>query len=783
MPNSDNRQVQFYDSLIPPLEGGKYSIKIEQTVSSSSVDSGDASPPSTEQDFYVSAPRFILPREAINASHPPPGTKGDYQLQLPHVSLAQPALPWEQVLESGTGIPWMALLVFSEGELIADPHAPKDQGTDPKAQGSVDTKYTVNQLLAPDDSWVLSPGKSSGGTVDPETVIPGVLGSHCRTIDIPRQVFIDIVPHKEELPLLTHLRYVTEQKQQYLRRKINESELSSELDSGRYSIVVANRFPRTSGNYAVHLVALEGLEHYLSDPKQIPQDKTTIRLASLYSWSFTQQSEGDDLVSFKRLVEHLAEKDPYPPLEGDPAHAWNALRLPPVKSLAGQSDQAVAARNRLAWGYVPVQHETVTGESTFGWYRGPCTAVPAPSIPELASEDGYRTSADGLLIYADDEQGKDWGIFDLSYAVAWNMGRTMAFSHAEGRAAVQRIQQLANIATHQALRRLTPPADVSGHDPQVLTTPEDLARNCPAVHHFHQLLTGGLPRRLARLRAGAPPPPSPADTSAAKKGRARALEPLALLNRSDVHTVVAQSLETQSGAVAGFQEALRVLDLVPFDHLVPDARMLPDESVRFFYVDEQWVTAVIDGAMSLGVSTRSHGQVQKAVHTAVASRLVGNQAATIPRAGMVMRSQLAKGWPNLSMDIQNKQGRAIEMVRRELLAPDVMLCLFSDVPETVTFKEPHEDLYLGVIDDDDNMDLRSLSHSPVGGQILSDGEPVKVKVPLRSAQHPDVVDIAALKSLLIAERHLGVTDMDGADLAVELFVSSVKQPFGPILEN
>ena len=45
---------------------------------------------------------------------------------------------------------------------------------------------------------------------------------------------------------------------------------------------------------------------------------------------------------------------------------------------------------------------------------------------------------------------------------------------------------------------------------------------------------------------------------------------------------------------------LRNLHGVPFYLLVPDVRMLPQESIRMFRLDENWVECLIDGAFSLG---------------------------------------------------------------------------------------------------------------------------------------------------------------------------------------
>ena len=42
---------------------------------------------------------------------------------------------------------------------------------------------------------------------------------------------------------------------------------------------------------------------------------------------------------------------------------------------------------------------------------------------------------------------------------------------------------------------------------------------------------------------------------------------------------------------------------VPFNNLVPNVEMLQQETVRFFYIDQNWIDALIDGALSIGIQS------------------------------------------------------------------------------------------------------------------------------------------------------------------------------------
>src|SRR5215213_8421507 len=61
----------------------------------------------------------------------------------------------------------------------------------------------------------------------------------------------------------------------------------------------------------------------------------------------------------------------------------------------------------------------------------------------------------------------------------------------------------------------------------------------------------------------------------------------------------------------------RLLEGVPFQHIVADTELLPPESIRFFYVDREWTDALVQGALSVGtISTQDRQQLQE-LHAAI----------------------------------------------------------------------------------------------------------------------------------------------------------------------
>jgi hypothetical protein len=187
----------------------------------------------------------------------------------------------------------------------------------------------------------------------------------------------------------------------------------------------------------------------------------------------------------------------------------------------------------------------------------------------------------------------------------------------------------------------------------------------------------------------------------------------ALVAQTDVQSALVQQISTDPDAqlVANWLGQRQLLYSVPFVHLVPDARMLPAETIRFFYLDPNWIGAMTDGAMNIGLGSSRESAVQAALTSqleqmAAAAALAYranalNQpppaAATGPTAGLLIRSALVLGWPGLVVT-GTASNNPVTLLRVDHVAPDVLLCLFNGVPDTVTLAEPHEGLEFGVDD-------------------------------------------------------------------------------------
>lgn len=176
--------------------------------------------------------------------------------------------------------------------------------------------------------------------------------------------------------------------------------------------------------------------------------------------------------------------------------------------------------------------------------------------------------------------------------------------------------------------------------------------------------------------------------------------------------------------VRDWLERLVRLDGVPFDYLVPDERLLPVESIRFFEVDPDWVACLMDGAFSLGRVLRG----DQLRDEGVLEGLFPRQA----MGGVLLRSEAVAGYPALEVDAYRLAGpleedeeeasflpadqvTRVACVRRDRLGPHVLLCLFDGPIDVLELHLHPQSLHFG-FDRDDAGALTKVLRSPATGE-------------------------------------------------------------------
>lgn len=224
-------------------------------------------------------------------------------------------------------------------------------------------------------------------------------------------------------------------------------------------------------------------------------------------------------------------------------------------------------------------------------------------------------------------------------------------------------------------------------------------------------------------------------------------------NSASVATLTAAAADSAPlpGAVTQWLAKLAVLKGVPFGYLVPDADMLPTESIRFFVLDPNWINALFEGATSIGRSSTRDAELD--------ARLVAQLYAAVAPAttvsGFILRSNVVTGWPGIEVRAYDaNHQRLTGVLRQDLLSPSVLLYMTSGQISYVDIGEPSEAMHFGVDIGQASKSLRYVtvpSSAPASTQPGDQIDNASVAVTYRSAGGGKrVLKIADLASALQA---------------------------------
>jgi hypothetical protein len=370
--SNESLTITFIQNHIPALESGEYRIDVSQTVTANSQTQAVYT---AQQNFYVSGKRYNLEASEVNSVFPPLGSSGQYETVLPHIVLNTSSLPWQRStgysspLDNNNKAPWLALLLFDESENIGAPQ-----------QVTLGDLVQNNQTFFPPRTP--EPGEDESTSVN--------------VIDVPLSLFNAIVPPIFDLQWLAHVRKVS------VTDKITNNDQPS---NDTYAVVMGNRLPQATRLSTVHLVSLENYSDYMpgyynSPSTNFPPGITTVRLVSLYSWSFRCTPQ---LESFGGL---LMNADMNPP----------TLQMPFTADTDGTSAANQTVQNAFGMGYTAMNHQVRNGDRSVSWYRGPLLPL---ATPQFLNPPYYN--ADTLMRF-----DPTLGMLDTSYAAAWQLGKLMA---------------------------------------------------------------------------------------------------------------------------------------------------------------------------------------------------------------------------------------------------------------------------------------------------------------------------------------------------------------------
>lgn len=340
----------------------------------------------------------------------------------------------------------------------------------------------------------------------------------------------------------------------------------------------------------------------------------------------------------------------------------------PSATAGGDADRWMAA------GYWPLAHRFADNSLQLSWYRPPLVGSrrPGPPLPMR------QTSAEAQLAF-----DAETGSFDATPATAWQLGRLLALRHADFAEALYRVK-------HQGFRERLVPGERRRQLSALLDA--DPAREAESA----------VPRRdAARLRT--------------------LIGAFARLRDAAAKPGTAPPLDIDEQLIARQLGKWMLLESIPLHYLLPDPALLPPESLRFFALDRRWVTALLDGALSLGEEPGSAfgSQIRTALarlaingmedvragfhdDSSLDTRRPGEAEPWPEITGFVLRSRAVGGWPGMDFEGRaagagaDTPGARLDMLRCERFASEIVLCLFRGAVATVDLIEPGEGTHFAV---------------------------------------------------------------------------------------
>ena len=471
------QEVQFIENDLPLLQSGAYTITISQTLSHSEI--GSDTTFSSTRTFHVEGEGFSLNPQTVYSVFPGASSRGSYTNVLPSIILKRSTLPWER---SATQPPW-------EKKALADASAKSQKSEAPWLALLL---FHEGEVAQPEVVTVgkLSPPPKESPTQAKEDPVS--------LLKIPTELLKKLLPSHADLKLLSHVRKGT-----------HEDGSKIEL-----SVVIGNRLPRPGIN-TVHLVSLEYFFDFKvesdtskkQDEQQHKVDKgnnTFTAVVSMHSWNFVCEETN----SKSHFINLLISLD------------VGTLKLP---------DKNEIVNHFFKKGYVPLKHHLRNFQTTVSWYHSPF--LPGRNQQPFSFKFPVR-AADQLLVY-----DREIGLFDSSYAAAWQLGRLLAL--------------------------------------------QDKSLSINLFNWKRQYLQQQLMNRNK---------PSAQPTKIDKNS-------IQLLFQSQQTNATATDMP--QSIIAWFKNLI-LLNSIPFNYLVPDPDLLPLESLRFFQVDTTWLECVIDGAFGIG---------------------------------------------------------------------------------------------------------------------------------------------------------------------------------------
>ncbi|WCT10479.1 hypothetical protein [Mucilaginibacter jinjuensis] len=631
--NSLTTSFQAYH--YPALEAGEYLV--EQKLEVISDYAAQSVFQADSQRIYVAGERFNIPPHLVYSAFPPKDNEGLYNAVLPHIELMRSTLPWERSASLSNDkerTPWLALLIVADDEL---------DGLNAWLGGTKISDY-IN----------LHQYKKELEIDTDNTQLP---------LFLSKPVFLKkLLPSLSDLRLLTHVRTVK-----------NKDPLSMAHIPSERAVVVANRMPVPGKKYTALLVSLEN--RYRNDEFDYKTDKDGfIQLAVLYKWNFTSIADQLYKIDTAAISRILQLNQQYP---GD---KWNGV-VTKLYKITATDKKVPLIRGRQEFldylinnGILPKAADDRRKELILS----ACTFEAATSRSLL---ENLNVGAFHLPFFEDKTETREinkylqLGSVALPHnlraggnTVSWYRGPLIPFDAKfppfDKETTQQHADELMQFNTSTGLLDLT----------------------YSAAWELGRLLFINEPKLIQQLQ----------------RWKLEYTQQLRLeQQRLDFPHLSSFMSKTETEAfpepVAGFLAECLKLRNIPYNYLIADERLLPEESLRFFKVDDLWLKALMYGALSLGES------IAMKKTNEIIDKIIADSNKSMPLTpvgqkqaihGVLIKSEVVAGWPGLQVEAYlGKLG--VALFHKVYLSDEVMLCLFANAFDHLVFYLPQGTSHFG----------------------------------------------------------------------------------------
>ncbi|KAK2465664.1 hypothetical protein APHAL10511_002208 [Amanita phalloides] len=696
LPSLGPGEMQLYSYFTPGLSTGDYDIIVKQTITADEIIDilfWSVTTKSSKiidipfQSFSVSAPKFSIDPTLIHSTFPHEGVAAQANI-LPHVVFNDPHLPWQTEIgmtseEDTLRIPWLAVVAFEQSELKLPPDDPLFP---PRLQGdkSLPQSFTMATRL--------TVGKLTGSGL--QCALPALNNDLLDDPTLPSKP-IDVIFPKMDLFLalfgsntsgappkidLNRFKYLAH------ARQVNTTHMtdSGVLDEGQFSIVFSHRTgppfeqraPAQPKRCVVHLVSLDWIHRI---PASALTSNKRAALISLFSWTYDCIPPGT--ITFGEVMKTVGQN--------------SGLYRTPDTIRNRMSNNRM--KDRLGDGYTLVRYRVQTGEESVALMRGPLAPYTDPDTTWM----GVHSNTGEDLKIIDTELG----IIDISYCAAWQLGKSLAMADQGFCAALFRIR-------------------ADAHDTASKRAKEDaLSQNIEAI--TSERVIGSLPQHFADMKQLFKKRPNrrrwdrpfliqssyqhlaKKDPGSVESHLRRRVGQLALATDGSHYTELKDPISTDWDLVLNWIVDKLYLERIPPWYLIPDPSWLPAESIRFFYIDRKWLSALVDGALSVANHLDAQDKVRQAIKDQLLKYLNEDihpnlkHPPQIPSYGFYMRSVVVDALPDLivraprpTLDDGKEDPRA-EILRQENIRKDIIFCLLDYIPEQLILSQPpHQQCFM-----------------------------------------------------------------------------------------